>query len=56
MSVAFGQHSVFDDAMVHARSALAMAATVSQNRLTPGATVPVRVRLSQYESVARHEN
>jgi hypothetical protein len=39
------------EALVHARSDLAMTATVSQNRLTPGATVTARVRLSQYEVI-----
>jgi murein tripeptide amidase MpaA len=39
------------DALVHARSDLEMTATVSQDRLTPGATVSVRARLSQYQSV-----
>jgi murein tripeptide amidase MpaA len=39
------------EALVHARSDLEMAATVAQDRLTPGAKVTVRVRLSQYESI-----
>jgi murein tripeptide amidase MpaA len=39
------------DALVHARSDLEMVATVAQNRLTPGATVTVRARVSQYQSV-----
>jgi murein tripeptide amidase MpaA len=39
------------DALVHARSDLEMAATVSQDRFSPGATVTVRVRLTQYQSI-----
>jgi len=40
------------DALVHARSDLEMAATVSQDRFTPGATVTVRARITQYGSIA----
>src|SRR5262245_36304282 len=39
------------DALVQARSDLEMAATVGQDRLTPGARVTVQVRLSQYGSI-----
>ena len=39
-------------ALVHARSDLEMAATVEQDRNTPGARVSVRVRLTQYASIA----
>jgi hypothetical protein len=39
------------DAMVHARSDVEMATTLSQDRLTPGAKVTVRVRLSQYDVI-----
>ncbi len=39
------------DALVHARSDLEMAATVAQDRLTSGAKVTARARLSQYESI-----
>ena len=50
-AVGVSRKAIRYDALVHARSDLAMAATVAQNRLTPGATVTVRVRLSQYESI-----
>ncbi len=45
------QRAMRYDALVHARSDLEMTATVSQDRLTPGATVTVRVRLTQYQSI-----
>ncbi len=38
-------------ALVHARSELAMTVTVGQSKLTPGATVTVRARITQYQSI-----
>jgi murein tripeptide amidase MpaA len=46
-----GRHALRYKALVHTRSELEMAATVGQSSLTPGATVTVRVRLTQYESI-----
>jgi hypothetical protein len=46
-----GRHALRFKALVHARSELEMAATIGQSALTPGATVTVRVRLTQYESI-----
>lgn len=46
-----GRHALRYKALVHTRSELAMAATLAQSALTPGALVTVRARLTQYESV-----
>lgn len=50
-SAGVSRKAVRYDALVHARSDLEMAATVAQDRLTPGAKVTARARLSQYESI-----
>jgi hypothetical protein len=39
------------DALVHARSSLEMSASLVQDRLTPGAKVTLRSRLTQFEAV-----
>ena len=39
------------DALVHARSDVEMTAQLSQDRLTPGARVTVRARITQYASI-----
>jgi murein tripeptide amidase MpaA len=49
--IGMSQKAIRYDALVHARSDLEMVATVAQDRLTPGAKVTVRARLSQYESI-----
>lgn len=46
-----GRNALRFKALVHARSELEMAATVGQSALTPGATVTVRVRLTQYQTI-----
>ena len=48
---AAAQHSVRYSVLVHARSDLEMTATLAQDRLTPGAAVAVRVRLTQYGEI-----
>lgn len=50
-AVGWSEKSVRFDVLVHARSDLEMATTVSQNRFSPGATITARVRLTQYQSV-----
>lgn len=50
-AVGVSRKAIRYDALVHARSDLEMAATVAQDRLTPGAKVTARARLSQYESI-----
>lgn len=50
-----GRHALRYKALVHARSELDMTATVDQSALTPGATVTVRARLTQYESIPIEE-
>ena len=45
------QRAIRYDALVHARSDLEMAGSVTQDRLTPGAKVAVRARLSQYGAI-----
>lgn len=50
-AIGVSQRAIRYDVLVHARSDLEMSATVSQDRLTPGATVTVRTRLSQYGSI-----
>jgi murein tripeptide amidase MpaA len=51
-TVAVSRNAIRYDTLVHTRSDLEMAATVAQDRLTPGAKVTARARLSQYESIA----
>lgn len=50
-AVGWSQQSVRFDILVHARSDLEMATSVSQDRFTPGASVTARVRLTQYQSI-----
>lgn len=45
------RHALRYKALVHARSELEMAVSVGQSSMTPGATVTVRVRLTQYQSI-----
>ncbi|HEX6159521.1 MAG TPA: M14 family zinc carboxypeptidase [Thermoanaerobaculia bacterium] len=46
-----GQKALRYKALVHARSELAMAVTVTQSGQTPGVGVTVRARLTQYQSI-----
>ena len=45
------KHGIPYSVLVHARSDLRMAATLAQSALTPGATVTVRARLTQYQEI-----
>ena len=46
-----GKNALRFKVLVHARSELEMSASVAQSALTPGATVTVRARITQYESI-----
>lgn len=50
-AAAVGKQALRYKALVHARSELAMTATVAQSAQTPGAKVTVRARITQYQSV-----